>query len=265
MHAIVVHETGGPEQMRWQRADVGSPAADEALVRHTAIGLNFIDVYFRTGLYPPPRLPFTPGMEAAGVVEAVGEDVDTLEPGDRVAYAAAPPGAYCERRLMPAERLVRIPEDVSDEAAAAIMLKGMTAWYLLRRTHRLQAGETILVHAAAGGVGLIVCQWARALGATVIGTVGSPEKAELARAHGCHHPIDYRCERFPERVRAITASPHISPPFVARASRCRCDGGHGPEDGEGVADTTSSRLEGVRRRHSEQIGVRSRRAGRYAG
>ncbi|WP_290651257.1 quinone oxidoreductase [Aquisalimonas sp.] len=202
--AIVVHQTGGPDQMHWESVDVGEPGAGEALVRHTVVGLNFIDVYFRTGLYPPPQLPFTPGMEAAGVVEAVGEGVEHVASGDRVAYAAGPPGAYGERRIIAADRLVKIPEGISDETAAAMMLKGMTAWYLLRRTYAVRPGDTILIQAAAGGVGLIACQWAKHLGATVIGTVGSEQKAELARAHGCDHPVNYATEDFVERVRDIT-------------------------------------------------------------
>lgn len=203
-HAIVVHETGGPEQMCWESVATPEPGRGEARVRHTAVGLNFIDVYFRTGLYAPPQLPFTPGMEGAGVVEAVGEGVDNVAPGDRVAYAAGPPGAYAETRALAADRLVTIPDGISDEQAAAMMLKGMTAWYLLRRTYPVASGETILIHAAAGGVGLIACQWAQHLGATVIGTVGSPEKAELARAHGCHYPVNYNTEDFVGRVREIT-------------------------------------------------------------
>ncbi len=202
--AIVVHETGGPENMRWEDVSIGEPGQGQALVRHTVVGLNFIDVYFRTGLYQPPQLPFTPGMEAAGVVEAVGPDVAHVAPGDRVAYAAGPPGSYCEQRLVAADRLVKVPDGISDETAAAMMLQGMTAWYLLRRTYPVKAGDTILIHAAAGGVGLIVCQWASHLGATVIGTVGSEEKAELARAHGCHHTINYNTEDFVQRVKELT-------------------------------------------------------------
>lgn len=209
-HAIVVHEVGGPEQMCWESAPVGEPGAGQVRLRHTAVGVNFIDVYFRTGLYSPPQLPFTPGLEGAGVVEAVGENVEHLSVGDRVAYAGGPIGAYSETRLMPAGRLVRIPEGISDQTAAGMMLKGMTAWYLLRRVHRVQAGETILIHAAAGGVGLIACQWAKALGATVIGTVGSPQKAELARDHGCDHPIDYDKEDFPLRVMDLTDGKGVS-------------------------------------------------------
>lgn len=204
MRAIRVHEPGGPEVLRWEEYEPGEPAADEILIRQRAIGVNFIDVYFRNGLYQPPSLPFTPGMEGAGLIEAVGSEVQDLAPGDRVAYAAGPPGAYAERRILKADRAVPLPSAISEEQAAAMMLKGMTAQYLLRRTYRLQAGETILVHAAAGGVGLILCQWAKHLKATVIGTVGSREKADLARAHGCDHPILYREERFVERVHEIT-------------------------------------------------------------
>jgi NADPH2:quinone reductase len=174
------------------------------LLRQTAVGLNFIDVYYRTGLYPPPQLPFVPGLEAAGVVEAVGEGVRDLRVGQRVAYASPPIGAYAKRRLMPADRLVALPDGIDDETAAAMMLKGMTAQYLLRRTYRVQSGQTILFHAAAGGVGLIACQWAKHLGATVIGTVGSEAKAEVARAHGCAHVIRYDREDVVARVREIT-------------------------------------------------------------
>lgn len=204
MHAIRIHELGGPEVLRWEKYEPGEPGADEILIRHRAIGVNFIDIYFRNGLYSPPSLPFTPGMEGAGLIEAVGSEVQNFAPGDRVAYAAGPPGAYAERRILKADRAVPLPPAISEDQAAAMMLKGMTAQYLLRRTYRLQAGETILVHAAAGGVGLILCQWAKHLGATVIGTVGSREKADLARAHGCDYPILYREERFVERVNEIT-------------------------------------------------------------
>ena len=180
-HAIRVHETGGADVLKWEVAEAGDPGPGEVRVRHTAVGLNFIDTYHRTGLYPLP-LPFIPGLEAAGVVEAVGDGVDDLGAGDRVAYGAGPLGAYSEARLMPADKLVRIPPGVDDRQAAAMMLQGMTVEYLLRRTYRVRAGDTILIHAAAGGVGLIACQWAKHLGATVIGTVGSDEKAELAHA-----------------------------------------------------------------------------------
>jgi NADPH2:quinone reductase len=174
-------------------------------LRQTAIGLNYIDVYFRSGLYPPPGLPFTPGLEAAGVVEAVGDGVLDLKAGDRVAYASPPLGAYAAERLMPADKVVPVPDGVADEQAAAMMLKGMTAWYLLRRTYEVKRGQTILFHAAAGGVGLIACQWAKALGAEVIGTVGSEAKAELAKAHGCAHVIRYDRENVVERVKEITS------------------------------------------------------------
>ncbi len=190
--------------------DVPAPGPGEALVRHTAVGLNFIDVYFRTGLYKPPGLPFTPGMEGAGVVDGIGQGVTEVAVGDRVGYASPPIGTYAERRVMKAERLVRLPETISDEQAAAMMLKGMTACYLLRRAYRVQAGDTVLIHAAAGGIGLIACQWAKALGATVIGTVGSPEKAELASANGCDHAIRYRDEDFVERVREITGGKGVA-------------------------------------------------------
>jgi NADPH2:quinone reductase len=201
---VRVHEVGGPEALRFEEIEVGSPGPGQVLLRQTAVGLNFIDVYFRTGLYPPPQLPFVPGLEAAGVVEAVGEGVRDLRVGQRVAYASPPIGAYAERRLMPAGRLVALPDGIDDETAAAMMLKGMTAQYLLRRTYRVQSGQTILFHAAAGGVGLIACQWAKHLGATVIGTVGSEAKAEVARAHGCAHVIRYDREDVVARVREIT-------------------------------------------------------------
>ena len=201
--AIRVHETGGADVLRWEGVEVGEPGPGEVRVRHSAVGLNFIDTYHRTGLYPLP-LPFVPGLEAAGVVEALGDGVADLEAGDRVAYGAGPLGAYSEARLMPADKLVRIPPGVDDRRAAAMMLQGMTVEYLLRRTYRVRAGDTILLHAAAGGVGLIACQWAKHLGATVIGTVGSDEKAELARAHGCDHPVVYTRESFVDRVKELT-------------------------------------------------------------
>ncbi len=202
---IVVHAFGGPEVLRLESYEPPAPGPGEVRVRHRAIGLNFIDVYFRTGLYPPPDgLPFTPGLEASGVVEAVGEGVSEFRPGQRVAYGTGPLGAYSDLRTMPADRLVAIPDEISDEVAAAMMLKGMTARYLLKQTYAVKPGDTILVHAAAGGVGLILCQWAKHLGATVIGTVGSREKAEIARAHGCDHPIVYTEEDFVARVKEIT-------------------------------------------------------------
>lgn len=202
-HAIRIHATGGPEVLHWEDVGVGEPAPNEARVRHAAVGLNFIDIYFRTGLYPTP-LPAGLGIEAAGVVEAVGSAVTEVKPGDRVAYAGGPVGAYAEVRNLPADRLVKLPDSIDFKTAAAMMLQGMTAQYLLRRTYPVQPGDTILIQAAAGGVGLIVCQWAKALGATVIGTVGSDDKAALARAHGCDHPIVYSRENFTQRVREIT-------------------------------------------------------------
>jgi NADPH:quinone reductase len=201
---VRAHQTGGPKVLRFEQVEIGPPGPGQALIRQTAVGLNFIDVYYRSGLYPPPSLPFIPGLEGAGVVEAVGDGVTEVEVGQRAAYAAPPLGAYAERRLMAADRLVAIPDGIADEQAAAMMLKGMTAHYLLRRTFRVQPGQTILFHAAAGGVGLIACQWARHLGATVIGTVGSEAKAELARAHGCAHPIRYDREDVVARVRELT-------------------------------------------------------------
>lgn len=201
--AIRIHEFGGPENMRWEDVPDVAPGPGQALVRQTAVGVNFIDVYHRTGLYPVP-LPTTLGLEGAGVVEAVGADVAEIRVGDRVAYAGGPIGAYAERRVIPADRLVPLPSEISDTQAAGMMLKGMTAQYLLRRTFPVSAGDTILVHAAAGGVGLIMCQWAKHLGCTVIGTVGSEEKAALARANGCDHPILYKQVDFTEQVRKLT-------------------------------------------------------------
>jgi NADPH2:quinone reductase len=189
--------------MKWEAVEVGSPGRGEVRLKHTAIGLNYIDTYHRTGLYKIP-LPSVIGREGAGIVEAVGDDVNDLQPGDRVAYASSPIGAYCEARLMPAERLVKVPQGVTDQQAASMMLKGMTAQYLIRRTYAVKAGDTILFHAAAGGVGLILCQWAKHLGATVIGTVGGPEKIALAKANGCDHVIDYKHEDFVARVNEIT-------------------------------------------------------------
>jgi NADPH2:quinone reductase len=202
--AIRIHQTGGPDVLQWEDVEVGEPGEGQARVRHTAIGVNFIDTYHRSGLYSLP-LPSGIGSEGAGVVEKVGPGVTVVQPGDRVAYAGGPPGSYSEVRLMPAERLVKIPEGISDQQAAAMMLKGMTVQYLIRRTYKVQSGDTVLFHAAAGGVGLIACQWLKVLGATVIGTVGSDEKAQLARAHGCDHPIVYTREDFAKRVRELTA------------------------------------------------------------
>jgi len=201
-HAIRIHQSGGPEVLQWEEVDVGEPGPGQAKLRQEAVGLNYIDVYHRTGLYPQ-QVPFTPGVEAAGVVESVAEGVTSVKPGDRVAYAG-PLGSYAEERLIDADRLVRLPDSVSPELAAAMMLQGMTAHMLLRRVYDVKPGDTILVHAAAGGVGLILCQWAKALGATVIGTVSTEEKAELARAHGCEHPVIYTRQDFVAEVDRIT-------------------------------------------------------------
>lgn len=201
--AIRISAIGGPEVMEYVDVDLPVPGRGEALIRQHACGLNYIDVYFRMGTYPQ-QLPAGLGMEGAGVVEAVGEGVTHIKPGDRVAYAGRPPGAYAEARVLPADVLVKLPGAISFETAAAMMLQGLTVQYLFRRTFRLQGGETILFHAAAGGVGLIACQWARALGVTMIGTVGSDEKAALAKAHGCVHTINYNKENFVERVKEIT-------------------------------------------------------------
>ena len=202
-HAIRFHKTGGPEVLQWEEVQVGRPGPGEARVRNTAIGLNYVDTYVRSGLYPAPS-PSGLGADGAGVVEEVGAGVNDVKPGDRVAYGNGPLGAYSEARVMPADRLVVLPDGISDQQGAAMMLKGMTAQYLIRRIHKVGLGEMILFHAAAGGVGLIACQWAKALGATVIGTVGSDEKAALAKAHGCDHPIVYTREDFVERVKELT-------------------------------------------------------------
>ena len=202
--AIRIHEPGGPEVMQLEAIDPGPPGPGEVRLRQTHIGVNYIDVYFRTGLYPTATRPFVPGVEAAGEIVALGAGVDGFAVGQRVAYAARPPGAYAEERIIAADRLVALPEDIDNAQAAAMMLKGMTAHMLLQRVHSVQAGEAVLIHAAAGGVGLLACQWANALGATVIGTVGSREKAELARANGCHHPVRYRDDDVAEAVRDIT-------------------------------------------------------------
>ncbi|HWQ38794.1 MAG TPA: quinone oxidoreductase [Burkholderiales bacterium] len=201
--AVRFHKTGGPEVLVYEDVAVGEPGAGEVRVRHTAIGLNFIDTYHRSGLYPLP-LPSGLGLEAAGIVEAVGPGVAHVKAGDRVAYAGGAPGAYSEIRVMPADKLVRVPAGITDQQAAAMMLKGLTVWYLIHRTYRVEKGETVLWHAAAGGVGLIACQWLKALGVTVIGTVGSDEKAKIAKAHGCDHTIVYTRENFVERVKEIT-------------------------------------------------------------
>ena len=202
-HAIRFHETGGPEKLTWEETEVGEPGPGQLLLRQTAIGLNYIDTYHRTGLYPVP-LPSGIGLEAAAVVEKTGPGVTEFKVGDRVAYASAPIGAYAEWRLYPAERAVKLPEGISDRQGAAMMLQGMTVEYLIRRTFPVKAGQVVLFHAAAGGVGLIACQWLKHLGATVIGTAGSPQKMELAKAHGCAHVIDYRQEDVAKRVRELT-------------------------------------------------------------
>ena len=203
-HAIRVHQLGGPEVLRWEAIDLPEPEAGQVRVRQSAIGLNFIDVYHRTGLYPPPQLPFTPGLEAAGVVTAVGPGVTGLTPGDRVGYTDVL-GAYAEERNLPAERVLTLPDDIAERDAAALLLKGMTAAYLLHRTYAVQAGETILVHAAAGGVGQLLCRWAAHLGATVIGTVGNDAKAAIARDCGCQHPLVWGRDDVVARVRELTA------------------------------------------------------------
>ena len=201
--AIRIHQTGGPEVLSWESVELAAPGAGEATVRHAAVGLNFIDTYHRSGLYPLP-LPSGIGLEGAGVVEAVGAGVTEVAVGDRVAYAGGPIGAYAETRNIPAHRLLKLPDAISFDTAAAMMLQGLTAAYLLRKTYCVQPGDAVLIHAAAGGVGLIACQWAKALGATVIGTVGSAAKGELAKAHGCDHVINYSTENFVDRVRQIT-------------------------------------------------------------
>lgn len=218
-HAIRIHAHGGPEVLRWEEVDVGDPGPGEVRLRQTACGLNYIDVYQRDGLYPVGDLPAVLGMEAAGVVEAVGEGVGGFAVGDRVAYPMRR-GAYAEARLVPADALVRLPETVSDRQAAAIMLKGLTAHYLLFRSYPVRPGDSILVYAAAGGVGLLLCQWAKHLGARVIGCVGSEEKAELARANGCDHTILYRHEDIPARVREFTGGEGVAAAYdsVGRAT-----------------------------------------------
>ena len=206
--AIRISAHGGPEVMQYVEVEVPDPGPDEVRVRHRAIGVNFIDIYYRTGLYAS-ALPHGLGFEGAGVVEAVGSNVGFLKEGDRVAYPQGPLGAYAQVRTLPAATVVKLPRRVSDEDAAAVMLKGLTVQYLFRQTYRLQGGETILFHAAAGGVGLIACQWLKALGCTVIGTVGSDDKAALARAHGCDHTIVYTRENFAERVKEITGGAKV--------------------------------------------------------
>jgi NADPH2:quinone reductase len=200
--AIVIHEAGGPEVLKWEEVELGDPGPGQARIRHHAIGLNFVDVYYRTGLYKPAKYPFVPGGEGAGEVIAVGPGVSTVKPGDRVAYYSGD-GAYAEERLISADRLIGLPDSIDYRIGAAMTLKGLTSQFLLRQTFRVEKGQTILFHAAAGGVGSIACQWANHLGATVIGTAGT-DKVEAARANGCHHVIDYRSENFVERVKEIT-------------------------------------------------------------
>jgi len=202
-HAIRFEKAGGPDVLSWQQVEVSRPGEGQVRLRHTAVGLNYIDTYHRSGLYQLP-MPSGLGSEGAGVVEEVGPGVAGLSRGDRVAYAGGPIGAYADERVMPAERLVPVPAGITDQQAAAMMLKGMTAWYLVRRTHQVKRGETIMIHAAAGGVGLIVSQWTKHLGATVIGTVGDEEKATLAKRNGCDHPILYKREDFVARVNELT-------------------------------------------------------------
>jgi NADPH2:quinone reductase len=201
--AIVVGKYGGPSQLRWRNVEVGEPKRGEILLRHTVAGLNYIDVYHRIGLYPIP-LPFTPGGTGAGIVEAVGRGVTKVKPGDHVAYGNGPLGSYSEMRIIGADRVDKIPRGIEDLQVGPVMLQGLTAEYLVTRTFKVGKGHTILVHAAAGGVGLIMCQWAKHLGATVIGTVGSKKKADLAAAHGCDHPIIYTRQNFVDRVKRLT-------------------------------------------------------------
>ncbi|MCH7486620.1 MAG: quinone oxidoreductase [Proteobacteria bacterium] len=212
--AIRIHETGGPDVLTWEDVDVARPGPDQVRIRQSAVGLNYIDVYLRTGLYPLPELPAVIGMEGAGVVEETGAEVTEFKPGDRVCYPMNV-GGYAGERLIDAGRLLHLPDGIGDTQAAAMMLKGMTAHYLLRRTYRVQPGDPVLVYAAAGGVGLILCQWAKHLGATVIGCVGSAEKAALARAHGCDHAILYDQESVPERVREITGGEGVAVAYDA--------------------------------------------------
>jgi len=201
--AIRIHKPGGAEELVWEDADVGAPGPGEVRIKQSAVGLNFIDVYMRTGLYPLTEFPAVLGMEGTGTIDALGDGVSGFSVGERIAYPMNP-GAYAEERLIPAARVVKVPDSISDNEAAAMMLKGMTAQYLLRRTYKVQPGDDILVYAAAGGVGLILCQWAKHLGANVIGCVGSAEKAEIAKANGCDHTILYRDENVPERVKELT-------------------------------------------------------------
>src|ERR1700730_15727870 len=207
-HAIRMNKTGGPEVLSWEEISLGKPGPGEVRLRHTVVGLNYIDTYHRSGLYPL-QLPITIGSEAAGVVDEGGPGVTEFKRGGPAGYGGGPLGSYCEARNIAADRLVPLPQGVSDEQAAAMMLKGMTAQYLIRRTYKVKSGDTILIHAAAGGVGLIACQWAKSLGATVIGTVGSADKAKLAKDHGCDHPIVYTKEDFVSRVNELTGGKKV--------------------------------------------------------
>ena len=209
-HVIRIHQTGGADVLQYETQEIPQPKPGEVLLRQTAVGLNFIDVYFRTGVYPAPQLPFIPGLEGAGIVESLGAGVTGLSLGDRVGYAAQPLGAYAQARVIPAERVVRLPNEIDDRVAAAMMLKGMTAQYLLRSTVQLKSGDTILFHAAAGGVGSIMCQWANSIGATVIGTVGTDDKIKLAESNGCKHVINYSKAKFSSEVRALTNGKGVS-------------------------------------------------------
>lgn len=204
-NAIRIYTPGGADALQYESYETGQPGSGEVRLEQHAVGLNFIDVYHRTGLYPIAEKPFIPGLEASGTVAELGPDVTEFTVGDRVAYAGVPIGAYCDERIIPAHRLVKLPEDISFETGAAMMLQGMTVQYLIRRTYHVKPGDTVLFHAAAGGVGAIACQWLNHLGATVIGTVGSEAKAKLAKANGCHHTILYREESLVERVKEITA------------------------------------------------------------
>jgi NADPH2:quinone reductase len=201
--AIRVHQFGGPEVLKWEEVEVGAPGAGQIRIRHTAVGLNYLDTYHRSGIYPLP-LPTGIGSEGAGVITAIGPGVKEFKKGDRVAYASPPVGSYAEERLMPADRVVKIPTGISDRTAAAMMLKGMTARYLIKQTYPVKRGDIVLVHAAAGGVGLILCQWLKALGVKTIGTAGTKEKAALAKKHGCTFPVVYTEEAFVEAVKKIT-------------------------------------------------------------
>ena len=205
INAIQIHKPGGPEELKWEKIQIGAPGENQLRIKHTYIGLNYIDTYHRSGLYPMPNMPGIVGMEASGIVESIGASVNEFSIGDRVAYAAAPPGAYAESRIINEDKVVKIPDSVPDDVAAAMMLKGMTVEYLIFRTYDVKPGTTVLFHAAAGGVGLIACQWLKMKGATIIGTVGNEEKAALAKAHGCDHTILYEKENIQERVKDITS------------------------------------------------------------